>query len=147
MKMMLNWTEAMEFDATCDGNSVHMDTKAPLGHNKAMTPKELVAAGLAGCTAMDVIALLKKHKQAYETFQVEVDVTASTGPHPIVFTGALLNFIVTGSVSANILLESIALSQTKYCGVSAMLSKAFPINYIVTLNGEQVGTGKAQFGE
>lgn len=147
MKLMLKWTEAMEFDATCDGNSVHMDTKAPLGHNKAMTPKELVGAGLAGCTAMDVVALLKKHKQPCESFQVEVDITASTGSHPVVFTEALLKFIVTGAISKNVLLESIALSQTKYCGVSAMLSKAFPINYVVTLNGEQIGTGKSEFGE
>lgn len=146
MKAILNWKEGMEFSADCDGNIVTMDSKPPLGHKKGMTPKELVAAGLGGCTAMDVIALLKKHKQAYESFQVEVDISQTEGGHPVVFKEANLYFRVTGAVDKNVLLESIKLSQTKYCGVSAMISKVTPINYFVFLNGEDVGTGKAEFG-
>ncbi|MGZ3771173.1 MAG: OsmC family protein, partial [Bdellovibrio sp.] len=73
MKALVNWKEGMEFTTECDGNIVTMDSKPPLGHKKGMTPKELVAAGIGGCTAMDVVALLKKHKQSYESFQVEVD--------------------------------------------------------------------------
>ena len=42
-------------------------------------------------------------------------------------------------------LEAVRLSQTKYCGVSAMLSKAFAINYEVRLNAESIGFGKADF--
>ncbi len=146
MKTKITWNEGMQFEAVSDGNLVGMDAKAPIGKNKAMTPKELVAAGLGGCTAMDVIALLKKHKQAYEKFEVEVDVTSSTGRHPAVFTEALLTFQLTGPVDKDIYLDSVKLSQTKYCGVSEMLSKAFPIKYVVVLNGEAIGEGHADFG-
>lgn len=145
MKAQLKWTEGMKFNATSDGNAVLMDAKAPFGTNTAMTPKELVAVGLGGCTAMDVVALLKKHKQSYKTLDVDVDIATSSGGQPVIFTQATLTFNVTGDVDHAILLDAVRLSQTKYCGVSAMLVKAFPIHYIVKLNGEQIGEGQADF--
>jgi len=145
MKSKLTWTEGMQFDAVADGHQVKMDAKSPIGKNQAMTPKELVATGLGGCTAMDVVALLKKHKQAYETFAVEVDITTSTGRTPAIFTDALLTFSATGPVDKTIFLDAVRLSQTKYCGVSEMLLKAMPIRYEVILNNEQIGEGKADF--
>ena len=145
MKSTLTWTEGMQFEALSDGNTVSMDAKAPLGKNKAMTPKELVASGLGGCTAMDVVALLKKHKQAYEKFEVEVNITTSAGRTPAIFTDALLTFSAWGQIDKEIFLEAVHLSQTKYCGVSEMLLKAMPIRYVVVLNNEQIGEGSAAF--
>ncbi|HEY8272080.1 MAG TPA: OsmC family protein [Pseudobdellovibrionaceae bacterium] len=145
MKLVLNWKEGMRLEAATDGNLISMDAKPPLGKNDGMTPKELVAAGLGGCTGMDVVALLKKHKQAYENFEIGIDITMSTGKTPAVFQRAELTFNLTGPVDKNILLESVRLSQTKYCGVSEMLLKAFPIRYIVILNNEQIGEGQADF--
>ena len=145
MKAQLKWTEGMKFEATSDGNTLMMDAKAPIGTNKAMTPKELVGVGLGGCTAMDVIALLKKHKQPYESIEVDVDITTSTSGQPVVFTNATLTFSGTGNIDGVIFLEAVRLSQTKYCGVSAMLIKALPIRYVVKLNGEQIGEGNADF--
>jgi len=43
-------------------------------------------------------------------------------------------------------LEAVRLSQTKYCGVSSMLSKAFPIRWELLVNGTSVGRGQAEFG-
>lgn len=145
MKAILKWTGGMEFTASSENNTVTMDAKAPLGQAKAMTPKELVASGLAGCTAMDVIALLKKHKQVFDTFEISTEVTPSNSGHPIVFKEVLLTFKVTGNVEPAVLIESVQLSQTKYCGVSAMLSKAVPINYEILLNGESIKKDKAKF--
>lgn len=145
MKALLKWTDGMKFEATSEGNTVQMDAKSPFGSNSAMTPKELVAAGLGGCTAMDVIALLKKHKQAFESVEVDVDITTSTSGQPSVFTSATLTFNATGPIDPAVLVEAVHLSQTKYCGVSAMLVKALPIHYIVKLNSEKVGEGKADF--
>lgn len=145
MKTTLNWTEKMTFKADCAGNTFLMDAKSPIGDGKAATPKELVVAGLGGCSAMDVIALLKKHKQEHKTLQVDVDVTSTTGVQPAVFTEARIQYLVTGVVDKAILLEAVTLSQTKFCGVSAMLSKAFPIYYEVFLNGEKIGSGQADF--
>jgi putative redox protein len=145
MKSSLKWTEGMQFEATSDQHTVSMDAKAPIGKNQAMTPKELVAAGLGGCTAMDVIALLKKHKQPYEAFGVDVDITMSTGGYPTVFSHAELTFTAVGQIKPEIFLEAVKLSQTKYCGVSAMILKACPIHYTVVLNNENIGEGNAHF--
>lgn len=145
MKSVLTWKQNMKFEALCEGNTVAMDGKAPIGNNTAMTPKELLVTGLGGCTAMDVIALLKKHKQVTESMQVDVDVDSTTGVQPAVFTAARIVFTVKGQIEKAILLESIRLSQTKFCGVSAMLVKAFPITYRVILNGEEIGSGAAEF--
>lgn len=147
MNVLLTSQGGMVFEVASGEHRLQIDAKAPIGKGSAMTPKELVAAGLGGCTAMDVIALLKKHKQPFESLSVEVDITPSEGKHPAVFDAADIRFQVTGNVDKAILLESIRLSQTKYCGVSAMLAKAFPIRYTAVLNGEQVGEGVAHFSE
>lgn len=145
MKAHLKWTEGMQFESESSGHKIMMDVKAPLGNDKAMTPKELVVTGLGGCTAMDVIALLKKHKQTYTTFEVDVQVEPSTNGHPVVFKSAEITFSATGNIDKNIFVESVMLSQTKYCGVSAMLAKSLPIKYIVILNSEKIGEGFANF--
>lgn len=145
MKSTVVWKAGMEFDGQVDDHNVPMDAKAPLGKGSAATPKELVALGLGGCTAMDVIALLKKHKQPPTSFRVDVEVQPSSGAHPVVFDEAFLSFIVDGDVDAATLTEAVQLSQTKYCGVSAMLSKALPIHYRIVLNGNEIGTGSANF--
>jgi uncharacterized OsmC-like protein len=51
----------------------------------------------------------------------------------------------TGDVEAEKLVEAVRLSQTKYCGVSAMLAQAFPLRYRVVLNGQEIATGEAKF--
>ena len=145
MKTAIVWKEAMSFDGIVENLVVGMDAKPPLGKGVSPTPKELVAMGLGGCTAMDVIALLKKHKQPVESFSVEVEIQPSSGKQPIVFESAKLTFLAEGAIEPSILNESVMLSQTKYCGVSAMLSAAFPIDYRVILNGSEVGSGSAKF--
>ncbi|MFZ3231497.1 MAG: OsmC family protein [Pseudobdellovibrio sp.] len=145
MKAKVKWTKGMLFEGLSDSNTVLMDARPPLGLNQGMTPKELVANGLGGCTAMDVIALLKKHKQVFDSFEVDVEITSTTAGHPIVFQNALLTFSATGNIDKTIYLDSVKLSQTKYCGVSAMLAKALPIKYNVVLNNEKIGEGEAHF--
>jgi putative redox protein len=113
MKAILTWQEKMTFSAVADGQTVLMDAKAPLGQGRAMTPKEMILAGLGGCTAMDVIALMKKHKQSVTSFEVEVDVATSTGGSPMVFTKADIFFRLAGEVDPAIALESVHLSQNQ----------------------------------
>lgn len=135
----------MMFEASDESHSLLMDAKPPFGQNKGFTPKELVMLGMGGCTAMDVIAYLKKFKQAPDSFFVETEVTPTTGGHPVVFEKAELFYVCDGQIDPEKLLEAVRLSQSKFCGVSAMLSKAFPITYRVELNGKEIGIGKAEF--
>ena len=145
MKITTRWNDKMTFTASDGAHSTQMDTRSPIGSDSALTPKQLVVAGLAGCTAMDVVALLKKHKQSIESFEVETEVEKSSGGYPEVFTSALLTFRLKGAIDPARAIEAVMLSQTKYCGVSAMLSKAFPIRYRIELNGEGIGEGQAHF--
>lgn len=123
-----------------------MDTTSPIGTDVAPTPKQLLVAGLCGCTGMDVVALLKKYKQPLEAFQIEAEATPTEGGHPVVYKDIKLLFKLSGPLDAAKALEAVALSQSKYCGVSAMVSKAVPITYVVELNGQRIGDGKADFG-
>ena len=140
MKVVTRWTENMKLVAEADGHAVGMDTKAPLGSDSAQTPKQLVVAGLSGCTAMDVVALLKKYQQPLESLEIDADVEKSTGVYPEVFTQAVLTFRFKGMLDEARVIEAVTLSQTKYCGVSAMLAKVFPIFYRIEINGKQVGS-------
>ena len=145
MKMSCKWNEKMVFTAEAGNNSVQMDAKPPIGTATAMSPKELMVAGLCGCTAMDVVALMKKYRQNIDSFEIDADVTSTEGAHPAVFTGAQLIFKFKGEVEPEKALEAVRLSQTLYCGVSAMLSKVFSIRYRVEVNDQVVGSGQAQF--
>jgi putative redox protein len=146
MKANVVWKEHMAFDGDIDGHHVLMDAKAPLGKNSGASPKELLALGIGGCTAMDVIALLNKYKQLPESFSIEVDITPTQGKQPATFETATIIYKVKGTaVTPEKLIEAVTLSQTKYCGVSAMLANSFPIQYRVELNDVEINSGKANF--
>jgi putative redox protein len=145
MRTELSWSEKMLFHAQAGDHHVPVDARQPLGSNQGMAPKELLLSALASCTAMDVIALLMKHQQNVRQFKIAVDAPISEGGHPKRFTRADLTFEVEGNVDRTVLLDSVKASQTKFCGISAMLSRAFPIAYSVVLNGTPIGTGVADF--
>lgn len=146
MKITCNWAEKMKFEvANATGQSIIIDSKPPLGRNAGPTPKELALMGVAGCTSMDVITHMRKHHQNVESFSVEAEAPTQTGDLPV-FLNVMLIYKVTGKdVEASQLIEAVHLSQTKYCSVSAMMSKAAPVSYEIQLNGAVVGTGKAEF--
>ncbi len=145
MNLKLKWKEKMSFTAEADNHSVPMDTKSPIGDDTAITPKQLVVAAICGCTGMDVVALLKKYKQPLVAFEIDAEAMLTEGVHPIVFKEVRLTFKLEGQLDKDQVLEAVRLSQTKYCSVSAMLSKACPINYTVQLNTETIGAGNADF--
>jgi putative redox protein len=147
MKIDLVWSDKMLFEAQAGEHRVSVDARPPIGGNRGMAPKEMLLSALASCTAMDVVALLRKHKQRLDKFSVGVEAPISEGGHPKRFARADLVFDVQGEVDPNVLLESVKASQTLYCGVSAMLSRAFPIAYQVMLNGTLIGSGEASFDQ
>ena len=145
MKLRSQWIDKMAFSAEAGELSVSMDAKPPLGSGSALTPKELVLAGLCGCTGMDVVALLKKFKQPLASLEIEAEGVSKEVGHPVTFREINLLFRFQGAIDKEKALEAVRLSQSKYCSVSAMLSKALPINYEVQLNAESIGFGQADF--
>ena len=145
MKLRSVWGEKMHFVAEVDNHSIAMDAKPPIGDDTAITPKQMLVAAICGCTGMDVVALLKKHKQPLSKFEIEADASLTEGTNPVIFKDVQLVFKLEGPLEKERVLEAITLSQTKYCSVSAMLSKSFPIHYSVQLNSESIGAGSAKF--
>ncbi|HVJ65354.1 MAG TPA: OsmC family protein [Bdellovibrionota bacterium] len=147
MKITTSWTSKMKLSAGDGAHTVSMDAKSPGGEDSALSPKQLVLAGLGGCTTMDVLSLLTKHKQPLEAYELVAEAEMSAHGHPKVFTKIHLSFLVAGAVDAKILVESVQLSQTRYCGVSAMLNPTVPISYTVLLNGHEIAAGRADFSQ
>jgi putative redox protein len=142
----IHWLQGIGFDAHVREHHQFMDGKKEFGgKDRGPNPKEYVLAGLCGCSGMDVVSLLKKFKIPFDSFDVQAE-AEMTNSHPIVFSEVRLNFKVTGAaVERAQFLKAIELSLTKYCGVSAMLSKSVPIHYTAQINGEAVGSGQAKF--
>jgi putative redox protein len=86
-------------------------------------PIELVAVALAGCTAFDVINILRKKRQEITAYEVRVEADQSGDP-PQVFTKVRIRHIVTGvNISREAVASAIQLSESKYCSVGAMVQK------------------------
>jgi putative redox protein len=89
--------------------------------NTGAKPIELVAIALAGCTAFDVISILRKKRQEVTGYEVKVEAEQQPNP-PQVFTQVRIHHIVTGAdVSPQAVEEAIRLSEEKYCSVGAMV--------------------------
>ena len=140
MKATVTWKGNTTFVGTGDksGYPVQMDSE----FNNGASPMELIALGLAGCTAMDVIAILQKKRQNITHFDVKVDAPRAE-EHPKVFTSAVITYVVTGSnVEENALLRAIELSATRYCPAHSMLEQVFPIELHYEIYEEEAGGEK-----
>jgi putative redox protein len=125
----VTWRGQLSFQGTANtGFSVPLGAEAGVGGAEdGFRPLELIATGLAGCTAMDVISILQKKRQEVTAFEVRVHATRAEA-HPKVFTSAEIEYHVTGrNVDEAAVLRAIELSATRYCPAQAMLSKVFPI--------------------
>jgi putative redox protein len=141
MKAKVHWQEGLTFTGVADsGFPVRMDgAKAVGGQGSGVGAMEMIALGLAGCTAMDVISILQKKRQDITDFEVKIDAPRSAD-HPQVFTRAILTFIVTGhDVEESALLRAIELAATKYCPAYAMLEQVFPIEMCYEIYAEEAG--------
>ncbi len=99
------------------------------GSNAAIRPKELLLLSLGGCTSADVIAILQKKRVKLDDFQMNI-LAESTETHPKVYTKIHLEYVFTGNdIKEKDVERAIELSQTTYCGVTAMLEKSIQIEH------------------
>ncbi|HEU5282679.1 MAG TPA: OsmC family protein [Burkholderiales bacterium] len=131
MKMRIKWVEGVSFLAqTESSHSILMDG-APEGggHNLGPRPMETLLAGTGGCTAYDVVTILRKARQQVSDCVLEVDAQRAT-EDPKVFTRIHFHFIVSGrGLDPRHVERAIHLSAEKYCSASIMLGKTAAISH------------------
>lgn len=130
----MGWKEAMSFETTLNGHKIILDAdEAVGGTDKGPRPKALLLVSLAGCTAMDVISILGKMRVQPEAFRVETD-GELTEEHPKYYHKLHLRYVFKGKdLPMDKLEKAVSLSQERYCGVSAMLSKAATITHEIVI--------------
>ncbi|MFY7866543.1 OsmC family protein [Roseateles sp.] len=137
MECTINWmgAQGMAFVAeTGSGHLLNMDG-APEGggHNLAPRPMETVLAGTGGCTAYDVVLILKRGRHDVRGCQVKLSAERAD-VEPKVFTAIHMHFVVTGKgLKQEVVERAVALSHEKYCSASIMLGKTAAITTSVEL--------------
>jgi putative redox protein len=129
VKATAQWQGRLSFTGTADSVfELPMGSDIDVGgDDDGFRPLELVAIGLAGCTGMDVISILKKKRQEITGFEVRVQAEQAE-QHPMVFTRAVIEYEVTGrAVDEAAVVRSIELSALRYCPVQGMLKTVVPM--------------------
>ena len=131
MKARIKWVQDAEFvGESGSGHSVVMDGPPEFGGaNKGVRPMEMILLGLGGCTAFDVVLILKKSRQEVSDCVVELHADRAL-QDPKVFKKIHIHFIVTGTdLKESMVQRAVNLSAEKYCSASIMLSKAVAITH------------------
>jgi putative redox protein len=124
----VNWTDNDRFVGSATSrHSIVMDAA---GEKTANSPMELVLLALCGCTASDVVGILRKKREPFTGLEVHAEAERFDG-YPAVYTDIKLTYRLTGAVSKKSMEDAVRLSKEKYCSVSAMLEKSAKITYSV----------------
>jgi putative redox protein len=109
------------------------------GQDLGPTPMELLLLGLAGCTGMDVIAMLRKARQDVTDYEVHAEGERAE-THPRVYTHIVVTHVVRGrNLNPRIIAHSVELSATRYCPASATLGAVARIEEVVRVIDEVTG--------
>lgn len=127
------WTDNERYVAEATSkHAIVMDTAT---EKTASSPMELVLMALCGCTASDVVGILRKKREPFTTLEVSASGERAAG-YPAVYTEIKLVYRVGGKVSRKAVEDAVRLSKEKYCSVSAMLEKSARITSKIELVDE-----------
>jgi putative redox protein len=131
MKLRIKWVEDVSFLAQTESSHALLMDGAPEGGGRNLGPRpmEVVLAGTGGCTAYDVVTILRKARQPVS--DCVLDIQAERAPQdPKVFTRIHFHFVVTGrGLDPKQVERAIHLSAKKYCSASIMLGKTAEITH------------------
>lgn len=114
-----------------DGQTIRMDASPGIGgEGWGLRPMETVLAGLGGCSAIDIISILRKQKQEPEAFEVALEAQRDPSQTPSVFRQIHVIFRYRGAPHDKVV-RAAALSMEKYCSVTAMLQATATITHSV----------------
>lgn len=127
-KVTATHNSKMAFELEVNGHKFIIDAGENVGgEDKGPRPKPLMLAALAGCTAMDVISILKKMRVEPDYFNVSVE-GELTEEHPKQYNKMHVIYEFKGkNLPMNKLQKAVNLSEERYCGVSALYKKVIPV--------------------
>lgn len=131
MKARIKWVEERTFiGESGSGHKMVLGTAfGPEGRSPGPSPMEMMLMGAGGCSAIDVVHILQKGREAIEDCVVELEAERAE-QDPKVFTRIHMHFVVKGrGLAANKVERAIALSLEKYCSASVMLAKSAEITH------------------
>ena len=129
--------DAFHFEAKSEtGNVALMDAGENIGgSNKGVRPMQMLIMGLGGCSAIDVVMILKKQKQVIEDFEISIDGEREEGKEPSLWATIDVHFRLKGQIDKDKAERAVRLSMEKYCSVSKTLELAgAKITYKVSVN-------------
>ena len=125
--------------ANSKGHRVLLDNNSKVeGSVKGISPMELLLMGLAGCSSIDVVAILNKQKINPTSVKMEVKGERPKGAVPALFNKINVDVILEGDFSPEKAQRAVDLSFEKYCSVSKTLEHTAKINYTISLNGVKI---------
>jgi putative redox protein len=127
--------QAYHFEALNEsGQSVQIDANPAIGgENKGARPMELLIMGLGGCSAIDIVSILKKQKIEPDSVNIEIEAHREADATPSLFTDIHIKFIFKGNIDAGKAERAIQLSLDKYCSVAKTLEKTAKITSSYTI--------------
>lgn len=130
--------DAYHFEAKNeDGRSLQFDANPEIGgHNKAVRPMQALLMAMGGCSAIDVVMILRKQRQEITDFRIEIDGERQQNVEPALWEKAHIIYYLDGKIDAEKARRAVELSMTKYCSVSKTLEVAgAKITWEIKLNG------------
>ena len=141
----VQWMGKMQFNALVNGHTIVMDGPERVGgEDHGPIPKPFILTALAGCTGMDIAAILRKADKNPDDFDMKVIGEISKRP-PLEYIAIHVIYDFKGAEeNKEAALKAVTDSQEKYCGVSSMLKKALPLTWEVNYNGTQIFNNKEE---
>jgi putative redox protein len=123
--------DAFHFEAANEnGNSVHIDASPDIGGtNQGMRPMQMLLAAMGGCSAIDVVNILKKQKQELKDIKVTVTGEREQGAIPSLFTEVHAHYKLFGNLDKDKADKAVSLAVDKYCSVAKTLEKTAKVTY------------------
>lgn len=116
------------------GNSIQMDASPELGGGgKAMRPMQVLLASMGGCSAIDVISILRKKRQPPKDIRISLSGEREAGKEPSLYRKINIHFRLYGDIEPEAAQQAVSLSMEKYCSVaktlelSAIITHSFEI--------------------
>ncbi|NOT91217.1 OsmC family protein [Ferruginibacter sp.] len=108
-----------------NGHIVHMDSSDESGgQNFGIRPMQMLLMGLGGCSAIDIVMILKKQRQTVDDFSIKVTGEREPGKEPSLWANAKITFFLKGDIDKEKAYRACELSMNKYCSVAETLRKS-----------------------